>query len=107
MGNARVASRRQRADIAAETVAILHNGVYHTPAGRDVDIRAALAGAVADTVVYRPNGFPRPPAPPADGTTAFTVANETTLAAARRLVAADRRVLALNFASAKNPGGGF
>jgi uncharacterized protein (TIGR02452 family) len=39
----------------------------------------------------------------------FEVANETTLSAVVRLLSEDagRRVLALNFASAKNPGGGF
>lgn len=39
--------------------------------------------------------------------TAIDVRNESTLDAARRLVAAGRRPVALNFASAKNPGGGF
>src|SRR5262249_19617379 len=39
----------------------------------------------------------------------FEVVNETTLHAARRLLEGDRgaRVLALNFASARHPGGGF
>lgn len=39
--------------------------------------------------------------------TRFDVANESTLAAARRLVAEGHRPVALNFASAKHPGGGF
>jgi uncharacterized protein (TIGR02452 family) len=40
---------------------------------------------------------------------AFEVGNETTLHAARRLAQAEPggRVLALNFASARHPGGGF
>jgi len=40
-------------------------------------------------------------------TTVFSVDNETTLRATRRLQAIYGRVLALNFASAKRPGGGF
>jgi uncharacterized protein (TIGR02452 family) len=44
---------------------------------------------------------------PGDRPTRFEVKNESTLAAARRLVEAGQRPAALNFASAKHPGGGF
>jgi uncharacterized protein (TIGR02452 family) len=40
-------------------------------------------------------------------TTRIEVNNETTLEAAQRLTEAGQRVVALNFASAKHPGGGF
>src|SRR5205823_7936071 len=44
---------------------------------------------------------------PGNTPTRFEVANETTLAAARRLLTAGLRPVALNFASATAPGGGF
>src|SRR5205823_13858109 len=44
---------------------------------------------------------------PAGRETRFEATNETTLAAARRLAAEGHRVVALNFASARHPGGGF
>lgn len=69
-----------------------------------------VAAAVAKTVLYRPGDFDDLPVPPATGeTTKIEVSAETTGAAARRLVAVEgtAEVAALNFASAKNPGGGF
>ena len=112
-----MAKRAQRAETAQETLAILDRGGYTSPAGRAVAIQADLDSARSRSVLYRPGDFDevlrrrdrllaeragRPPA-------IFEVVNETTLAAARRLVAAEpgTRVLALNFASARNPGGGF
>src|SRR5205814_6075588 len=44
---------------------------------------------------------------PSGRETRFEVTNETTLDAARRLAAEGHRVVALNFASARHPGGGF
>jgi uncharacterized protein (TIGR02452 family) len=106
-------SRTSRASIAQETVAMAQRGWYELPAGRRVDIAEAMRRCLAATALYRPqeldellNGI----SPLASGhETVFEVAHETSLAAARRLVV-DRgfaNTICLNFASAKNPGGGF
>jgi uncharacterized protein (TIGR02452 family) len=115
-----MASRSQRAAIAAETIAILHRGSYDLPGGQRVEIGPQLAESIEASVHYRPADFRRvfaerdkqaaarrsagQGAPPR-----FEVVNCTTLAAARRLIEADPAVdpCCLNFASAKNPGGGF
>jgi uncharacterized protein (TIGR02452 family) len=108
-----MASRSQRAQIARETLAILDAGSYQLPDGATIHLAEFLDHARTHSVLYSPDHFSGLAAlrnrklaerPPAD--TAFEVVNETTLAAASRLVSAGR-VLALNFASAKNPGGGF
>jgi len=100
-------NRSQRAQMAQETVEIIGRGRYTSPSGRRVDIGAAVAASVASTREFAPNqmvtlqaGFRGRHA------TQIVVQNETTLAAARRLVA-HHRTIALNFASARNPGGGF
>ena len=92
------------AGIAKQTLAIVEAGGYLAPSGAWRELRAAVDACLAGTRRYRP-GELRPlaasgPAPRIEVTT------ETTAAAARRL-AATGPVAALNFASAKNPGGGF
>ncbi len=89
-----------------EAVRIIHAGGYTAPCGRAVSVADALAEAVAGTVSYPPDS-PLPPFAPAGHATQFEVTNETTLNAARRLVADGLNPVALNFASAKHPGGGF
>ena len=70
----------------------------------EVELAAAIAAAVAGTCELRPEqAVAHAPARVHD--TRVEVCNESTLAAARRLVGADP--VALNFASAYNPGGGF
>jgi uncharacterized protein (TIGR02452 family) len=111
-----MAKRSTRARTAEETVGILRGGGYSTPTGCRVDIAGPLASATSRSALYAPDDFKdlfrgrdqvlgdRGPQPPCR----FEVVNETTLQAARRLARdGERRVLALNFASARNPGGGF
>ena len=88
----------------AEAVEIARAGSYTAPSGRTVDLRESIAAARAGTYDVPPD---QPVAPPAPGTlaTRFEVRNESTLAAAHRLAAVNP--VALNFASAHNPGGGF
>jgi uncharacterized protein (TIGR02452 family) len=110
MGN-----RDERAGIAADTVAIAQGGSYRAPSGATVSIHKAMQLAIDQSVLITP-GQARSLRNSAERAisdrkfaTKFEVRNETTLSAARQLV--DRhgadRVAALNFASAKNPGGGF
>src|SRR6266481_347222 len=102
-----MASRSHRAAIAQETVHIMKTGGYTAPDGTAIDIGGALNRAKAGTVVYRPDDFAALKTSNPSAATEFEVTNETTLSAAARLLAAGAdRVLALNFASAKNPGGG-
>lgn len=110
-----MANRDQRARIAAETVAIAQGGAYRSPLGVDVSIRDAVQLAVHQTRLISP-GDTRSMRARADTllsrrafSTTFQVRNETTFAAAKRLVekCGPESVAALNFASAKNPGGGF
>lgn len=100
-------NRNQRATLARETIAIIGQGHYLSPAGRHVDIAAAVAAAVSGTREFPPD---RAVTPPREATgrhaTEVVVGNETTLSAARRS-AARYRTAVLNFASAKHPGGGF
>lgn len=102
----RAMNRAQRKAVADETVRILGEGRYRSPSGANVELRHALERAVEETWLYTPDE-PPPPAVARAGETAIEVVNETTLAGARALVARGHRVAALNFASAKNPGGGF
>ncbi|MFC0039794.1 TIGR02452 family protein [Actinomadura rayongensis] len=103
-------SRNPRRAIAQQTVEILDHGSYRAPSGHVVELAGRVAAAVAGTVLYRPDeldALVRVPSAAPALPTRIEVTGETTLAAARRLTGADAPPLALNFASAKNPGGGF
>lgn len=112
-----MAGRSQRASIANETLEILSRGTYRGPDGAAISIESALRAAVKGTVVYAPNDHEElltrlrefsADLPASDGTK-FSVVNATTFAAAQQLLQdhPTERVACLNFASAKNPGGGF
>ncbi|MFI0453755.1 TIGR02452 family protein [Actinomadura sp. 6N118] len=103
-------SRHPRRQTAQETVSILDRGDYVAPSGSTVTIADAVEATVRGTVLHRPDeldallaGLPESPGLE----TRIEVTGETTLAAARRLSGLGSVPLALNFASAKNPGGGF
>ena len=111
-----MSSRSKRAQIAAETVQLVKNGWYMHPVAGRVDLSQSVSNAVRNTRHFAPEDFEtlfsERDAIVAKGsrsTPAHTiVANMTTLAAARTLLAENSLpILALNFASAKNPGGGF
>lgn len=95
-------------EIARENAEIVAAGGYRTRSGRQVDLAAALAEAKAGTRIYGPN-----PAVPGEeiaagrGGTAVEVTGESSTVAARRLAAQGAPVAVLNFASARNPGGGY
>jgi uncharacterized protein (TIGR02452 family) len=112
-----MASRSTRARIARETVEILERGWYDAPDGRRVSLAEPLAHARGQSRLYAPSDFgevfrrrdewsARAGRP---DSTEFRAANCTTLAAARALIQGEgvADVVCLNFASAKNPGGGF
>jgi uncharacterized protein (TIGR02452 family) len=100
--------------IAEETVGIAARGEYVAPSGRTVSLGDAVERAREGTVLYRPGDFKRMPRPEPvpDGSplpARFEVTAEKTGEASRRLVEGEgvEGIVALNFASAKNPGGGF
>lgn len=98
--------RMRAAELGRDTVRILHEGTYMAPSGRTVDLHEAIARARAETQTYPPDREALLTTH-RQHATEITVTNETTLTAARRLVAAGFHPVALNFASARHPGGGF
>ena len=101
-------NRSKRKLIAQETLRIMSSGTYTNRHDQTVSIASALGQAKWGTQLVRPNEFAGLSLPEATFDTQIEVCNETTFAGARALLAngvAD--VCSLNFASAKNPGGGF
>lgn len=105
--------RSTRAELARQTVEIVERGSYRSSTGRHVDIAEAVRTCLDATRLYTPEELERlrqeilsrlaAPTP-----LAFEVVNETTLCGIARVWSGARGpVAALNFASAKNPGGGF
>ncbi|GGS70180.1 TIGR02452 family protein [Streptomyces cinerochromogenes] len=103
--------------IAEETERIVAAGRYRAPVdgrerggpetgGREVVLADAVEAARAGTRMFGPAPVPVPAAPPVSGTV-FEVTGESSLEAARRLADASAPVAVLNFASARNPGGGY
>lgn len=103
-------SSRLRA-IARENSEVLAAGGYRARSGRQVSLAAALAEAKAGTRIYGPDQVIRGELPSGrDGPTLFEVTGESSTVAARRLAAdapGTASVAVLNFASARNPGGGY
>ncbi|AUG78864.1 hypothetical protein CFP65_4103 [Kitasatospora sp. MMS16-BH015] len=93
-------------NVAASNEEIAARGSYQAPSGAEVEIAAALAAARAGTVSYGPEEEYPAGAGPYGGRIEVTA--EGSMTAARRLVeAGGRHVGVLNFASARNPGGGY
>ncbi len=109
-------NRDSRAKVALETLKILELGLYTNLQGTTVDIKEELENAINNTVLYKPNMFEnieneykkirteKEPKKPN-----IEITGETTISAARRLIVNEgvNDAVCLNFASAKNPGGGF
>lgn len=102
-------TRKQRSKIAHETVEVLDQGHYETEAGKLVDLESELEYAVENTELYRPGDFESIQLPGGNpGTFSLEVTSEITLEAAKRLEnPGTSDPLVLNFASGRNPGGGF
>ncbi|MET8329420.1 TIGR02452 family protein [Streptomyces sp. NPDC005181] len=99
-------SARLRA-IATETESIVEAGLYRTPEGREVSIERTLAAALSGTRLYGPDPVPVA-ALDTDRTAVIEVTGESSLQAARRMTGeAPGRIAVLNYASARNPGGGY
>lgn len=88
--------------IARQTEQIVAVGAYQASDGRKVSIASAVEAARSGTRMHGPD--PVQVSPTAEADTFFEVTGESSLEAARRL---GGTVAVLNFASARNPGGGF
>jgi uncharacterized protein (TIGR02452 family) len=106
-------NRDARVQLAQETVAIVARGNYTAASGRVVNIAQAVNACLAATTLFEPKELERlrreiVAGPPGALATNVEVVNETTLAGVARLwTERPEPVAVLNFASAKNPGGGF
>jgi len=99
-------ARGDKVAIAKQTLAACEAGEYRTARGGTVSLRAAIAAATSGTRTYAPDDLLAWPG--AGVASALSVTCETTIEALIRLAGQSARPLAcLNFASAKNPGGGF
>src|SRR5512138_3054754 len=96
-----------RAAIARETVRICEAGQYQTPTAKQVVLGDEITQAVKGTVVYSSQNLPVAPPSAPRAETQIEVANETTFRGLARLAAGGGHIGCLNFASARNPGGGF
>lgn len=107
-------NREVRSKIAQETLGIIEEGAYLNQDGARIDLKREIEAAVRDSKLYTPSAlqeikrmvaaYKRRSALPE-----IEVTDESTLAAAQRLVQVEgfAETVCLNFASAKNPGGGF
>lgn len=109
-------NREKRAAIAKQTVDILEKGFYINPQKETIDVQENLQYAIENSIHYYEEDFSsifsqlkNKQIRKNKNQIQFEITNETTLSAASRLVNQEgfAKVLCLNFASAKNPGGGF
>jgi len=105
--------RSMRMELAKQTVEIVERGSFQSASSRAVDVSAPVRECLGATRFFPPEELERLrqetlARPNEQFATAFEVVNETTLAGIARVLADGKGpVAALNFASAKNPGGGF
>ena len=99
-----------RKETAQETLQIIEKGIYRNNLGETVSIKNETDFAVENSKLFRTEDFPSEfNLTRITGETKFEVTDETTLEAAKRICKEDENAnpFVLNFASAKNPGGGF
>lgn len=100
-----VSPKTHNASLAGKTLQILEDKQYTSINGEVVDIANEIKFSMDGTVLYVD---PILDFEPGDVEPAIEVVNETTADAAKRLYDAGKtNLVALNFAAARNPGGGF
>ena len=105
--------RAQLASFAAETLGVLEKGEYASKDGTKVFIGGLVENCVSNTIHFSPKKLKELRKnlhlDKSEEETVFEVTNETSLEASYRLVVEEKNpnTICLNFASAKNPGGGF
>jgi uncharacterized protein (TIGR02452 family) len=107
----KIMNRQNRALMGQETLSIMGIGKYQVPNGPVVSIADAMELACAGSRLYRPGDYgelmEKAKGKAGRFETVIGVSNRTTLEAGREMVSRYGKVTCLNFASAKNPGGGF
>jgi uncharacterized protein (TIGR02452 family) len=100
-------------EVARTTLEILETGSYVNDAGETIDFRKEQQTAVAGTILYDPEAgsmlLDRENSGESSDVPVIEVTEENTQQAAKRLVQIEGfwDLVLLNFASARNPGGGF
>lgn len=102
--NQKNALKTARAVLAKETLKILEDGYYFTD-GKKVDIRQALRFSKNETRIYNPNSFQSGWKNQRIESPKLSISEQTTAEAISDYQGT--QICALNFASAKSPGGGF
>lgn len=111
-GNIKKMKRNTRAEKAQETLAIIEQGFYETKQNRII-LKEDIHNAVTGSRLYPEDGFETVlqdaalKAATLKHNTEILVQNTTVLKAAAAMTMQGEKVGCLNFASAKNPGGGF
>ena len=105
-------NRQERRKAAEDTLEILEKGYFINAKGENIEIKDLQDKAELQTKVYSPEESDKlinnKEFETVNGSTKIKVTNQTTLDAVRDLISeGDENVICLNFASAKNPGGGF
>ena len=108
-------SRSKRAEIAKETLTIIEQGFYNNQENQKVPMEAMLQASLDGSEIYPMDYWTRnrwqeleTKRTSQNFETEIRVTNETSLSASKTLIEqSGGKVLCLNFASAKNPGGGF
>lgn len=101
---------KNRIEIAQETLRIIETGSYRNNLGETISIKDETDFAVKKSKLFRTEDFPESfELTKSETETKFELTDETTLEAAKRICREDENAnpFVLNFASAKNPGGGF
>lgn len=104
-----MANREERVKIAQETLHILKAGGYSNAQGEFIDLKAMLYTSLAQTKAYEQEALLALPLKDQAEKGKVQLSAESSLEAAQRLQGekGGQKILCLNFASAKNPGGGF
>ncbi|QDT98247.1 TIGR02452 family protein [Gimesia aquarii] len=107
-------SRSARSQLAKTTLEVVEKGRYVNPQGELVAIQAEVEACNAGAEHFDPEQLDQirrdvSEQPRSFTSTSFRLVNETTLEGARELCSEEdcSKIGVLNFASAKNPGGGF
>lgn len=103
--------KSKRKVTAIDTLEILEKGFYHNQAGEKIMLSKAQKEAENKTVLYHPERLlgliDKPSRTNTEFKTEFVVDNLSTLDSVRNQFQYDNNLVCLNFASARNPGGGF
>lgn len=100
-------ARTKNVSVAKETLEVLKQKKYTSVNGKVVNISESLDAAIDRTKYYPADTEIELSATITQISPKFEVTNETTSQAAFRLVASGKKIVILNFASARNQGGGF